>query len=380
MRTLLQRPTALPGVFWMLLGCMTGSGAVKVSVVADRIQVVRGGSALLPCSFRTMAPLSRLNIIWTVTPSSEPSHPQQILAFEQGEVVESVSHYAGRAGFAFSPTKSASIVLNDTRGSDSGMYQCSVTNPPDTATPNIGVVRLTVFVPPSNPKCSSEGDREEGGTLHFSCTVDEGTPAPTFTWEKIPPDTQPLVMSYEGDRRTLLTLHNLTAAASGLYRCTASNMLGSVSCALELRVHVPPHETTSLVVGITLMLSMGLVLLTLFALVLWLHHQSVGKWTEEDDSRNKRRTDSFSLGRLIVAKSPPGDTPVGSPATKPLWIFTSSTPNTTYAHREWRPQPGTVSQGRWRSCSLSERQGSSSSGEEKPPVQGLFPKPTGFLV
>lgn len=75
----------------------------------------------------------------------------QVLAYMQGKVVESLSHYTGRAAFAFPPTKSAAIILNDTRGPDSGTYQCSVTNPPDTSAPNIGVVRLTVFGTASPP-------------------------------------------------------------------------------------------------------------------------------------------------------------------------------------------------------------------------------------
>uniref|UniRef100_A0ACB8G8U0 Uncharacterized protein n=2 Tax=Sphaerodactylus townsendi TaxID=933632 RepID=A0ACB8G8U0_9SAUR len=220
-------------------------------------------------------------------------------------------------------------------------------------------------------------------------------PIPTFAWEKIPPASEPLVTSYEDDHRILLTFHNLTTEASGLYRCTASNMLGSVSCALELRVHVAPHSSTSLVVGVTLMLIMGLVLLTLFALVLWLHHRSRIKW-EEDDSYNEIRLENPSLGRLIVNKSPPGDFSTSSPTTQPLWIFTSSTPNTTYAHRESRHQPRIASQatlpgglreptlahqGRQRSSSLSEQLGSSSGSEdEKKPFPNPSQKPTGFLV
>uniref|UniRef100_A0A674IFJ8 Ig-like domain-containing protein n=1 Tax=Terrapene triunguis TaxID=2587831 RepID=A0A674IFJ8_9SAUR len=213
-------------------------GAVKVSVGAASIQVARGGNALLPCNYHTTASLSRLNIIWTVTPLAEPNRPQQVLAYEQGEVVESLSQYTGRVGFAFPPAQSATIFLNKTRSSDSGTYQCSVMNPPDRDTPNIGVIQLTVLVPPSSPECSSEGSGEEGGDVHLSCAVREGVPAPSFSWEKIPPDKQPLVMSYTEARRALLTLQNLTAATSGLYRCTASNALGSSSCALQLHVRL----------------------------------------------------------------------------------------------------------------------------------------------
>ncbi|XP_062821494.1 immunoglobulin superfamily member 11-like isoform X2 [Anolis carolinensis] len=225
--------------FWILLGCGTASWAVRVSVSAGSIQVVRGGSALLPCSFRTTAPLDRLNIIWTVAPSSDPGRPQQVLSYQGGQVVESMSGFTGRAAFAFPPTASATLLLNNTRGSDSGRYQCSVINPPDNQLPNIGVVQLTVFVPPSGPRCWREGDPGEGDGLRFACSVGDGVPRPTFTWEKIPADTRrPLVTTYEDDRRALLTLHNVTSAASGLYRCTASNMLGSATCALELHIHL----------------------------------------------------------------------------------------------------------------------------------------------
>ncbi|XP_067328677.1 immunoglobulin superfamily member 11-like [Anolis sagrei] len=360
----------------LLLGCGTASLAVRVSVAASSIQVVRGGSALLPCSFQTTAPLDRLNIIWTVDPSSDPGRPQQVLSYEGGQVVESVSGFTGRASFAFPPTASATLLLNDTRGSDSGRYQCSVLNPPDNQLPNIGVVQLTVFVPPSGPQCWREGDSGEGDGLRFACSVGDGVPHPTFTWEKIPADAwHPLVTTYEGDRRALLTLHNVTSSASGLYRCTASNMLGSASCALELHVHLPPDGATSLVVGIALLLAMGTVLLALMALVLWLHQRGLRKQREgahhdhdDEESHNEIRMDSFSLGRLRVAKG-------GPPPARPLWVFTSAAPNATFAHREWRTTAATPTLPGGTADPHAPLE------EEEPlPAPGPFPRPTGFLV
>uniref|UniRef100_A0A8C3HAF3 Ig-like domain-containing protein n=1 Tax=Chrysemys picta bellii TaxID=8478 RepID=A0A8C3HAF3_CHRPI len=212
-----------PASLWLLHSV----GAVKVSVGAASIQVARGGNALLPCNFHTTASLSRLNIIWTVTPLAEPNRPQQVGG--------ALSQYTGRVGFAFPPAQSATIFLNKTRSSDSGTYQCSVMNPPDRDTPNIGVIQLTVLVPPSSPECSSEGSGEEGGDVHLSCAVREGVPAPTFSWEKIPPDNPTSTCARVTCHSTYV---NLTAATSGLYRCTASNALGSGSCALQLRVRL----------------------------------------------------------------------------------------------------------------------------------------------
>uniref|UniRef100_H3AG42 Zgc:165604 n=1 Tax=Latimeria chalumnae TaxID=7897 RepID=H3AG42_LATCH len=263
---------------------------IKVSVGTSSIQVVRGDSALLPCSFITTAALNRLNIIWTVTPLSDQSYPQQVIAYEQSQIVESLSQYTGRVGFAISPTKSATIFINNTQTSDTGTYQCMVNNPPDTSQPNIGVIGLTVLVPPSTPICSSQGRADEGGSITLSCKVEEGIPAPIFTWERMEPQRQTLVTLLEAeDNRGMAVLHNLSTETSGLYRCTAYNLLSSASCSVQLHVQIAPSSPSGIVVGVVVTLVMGLVLLALFVLVLWLHHNGVKKWSEDEGSYNDIR-------------------------------------------------------------------------------------------
>jgi len=53
-------------------------GAVRVTVRESGLEVVRGDSVTLPCSFFTMMPLFRLSIIWTLTPVSDPDSPTQV--------------------------------------------------------------------------------------------------------------------------------------------------------------------------------------------------------------------------------------------------------------------------------------------------------------
>lgn len=53
-------------------------GAVRVTVRESSVEVVRGESAALPCSFFTLMPLFRLSIIWTLTPLSDPDSPTQV--------------------------------------------------------------------------------------------------------------------------------------------------------------------------------------------------------------------------------------------------------------------------------------------------------------
>ncbi|XP_075464293.1 immunoglobulin superfamily member 11-like isoform X2 [Ascaphus truei] len=307
---------------WLLLHCFIPAvGTVKVTVGTPSVQVTRGRSALLPCGFRTTAALNRLNIIWTVSPLVEPRHPLQVISYEQGQIVESLSEYLGRVGFAFQPSKDASIFINQTRSSDTGTYQCTVVNPPDGATPNIGLIGLTVLVPLSSPECSSKGQGQEGGSIRLLCSVREGVPAPTFTWEKIAPDSQMLIISQE-DHHASVTLNNLTIETSGLYRCTVTNQLGSRTCALELHVQVV-QGTMGIITGITITLIMGLVLLALFALVLCFHQQSRGKWRErEDESYRQVSVDNLSPIRLSVTKNPCRDAGICRPA-KPLRVLSS---------------------------------------------------------
>ncbi|XP_040190460.1 immunoglobulin superfamily member 11-like [Rana temporaria] len=372
-------------VLWTLTGFLAVVGAVKVTVNTPSVHVTRGGTALLPCSFRTTAALNRLNIIWTVTPLVEPKHPLQVIAYEQGQVVESLTEYLGRVKFAFRPTQDAGIFINHTRVSDTGTYQCTVINPPDGATPNIGLVGLTVLVPPSIPDCSSDGHGQEGGSIHLFCSVMEGIPAPRFRWEKIPPDGQ-LLNTRQEDSRGSTTLTNITLGTSGLYRCTATNQLGSQSCAIELHIHAGGIGTMGIFAAITITLIMGLVLLALLALVLNLHQQSRGKW------RDAELYDPARVDNLSAMKSP--DTaesslitrPVSRPHIPPAWpsshiVYSvrrsqiSPVPETPHIRNPFPP----LSSG---TDSITESEDEDNTSDVPPPVyrSSLYSVNSGFLV
>ncbi|XP_073493276.1 immunoglobulin superfamily member 11-like isoform X2 [Phyllobates terribilis] len=300
--------------------------AVKVVVNTPSVQVTRGGNVLLPCSFRTTAALNRLNIIWTVSPLLQPQQPLQVISYEQGQIVESLSEYLGRVTFASQPTQDASIVLNHSRVSDTGTYQCTVINPPDGATPNIGLVGLTVLVPPSTPDCSSDSYGQEGGSIRLRCAVKDGIPTPTIRWEKVAPGAQQLISTRE-DYHAFTTLRNISSETSGLYRCTVSNQLGSKTCAVELHIRVGGLGSMGIFVAITITLIMGLVLLVLFILVLCLHQHSREKCQEEVQS-----VDNMSFGEHSVNRSPCIDCTMSS----------KEPPHILYSVRQSQPQRPTV--------------------------------------
>lgn len=54
---------------------------LEVSVSSGSIQVARGQTAVLPCTFTTNAALTNLNVIWMVTPLSNANQPEQVSPF-----------------------------------------------------------------------------------------------------------------------------------------------------------------------------------------------------------------------------------------------------------------------------------------------------------
>ncbi|XP_035290885.1 immunoglobulin superfamily member 11 isoform X2 [Anguilla anguilla] len=276
-------------------------GSVKVSVRDRALEVLQGDSVTLPCSFYTMGPLSRLNIIWTLVPLSDPESPSQVIVYDHGQVIENPA-LTGRVGFVGAPW-SADIVLNGTRVSDSGTYRCVVNNPPEPGDPGIGELSLDVLVPPSLPVCQWEGEMDVGGSVTMSCAVEQGVPAPEMRWEKVEPDPISLPLDMDGDLKGTVCIANISAQTSGLYRCSVTNPLGTQNCYIKLSVYSPPDSSPGILQGVLLTLSMALVLLALLALVLWIHRSGRDrKWQEgkEEERRDEiRRTPTF-LRRSFV--------------------------------------------------------------------------------
>ncbi|XP_068186565.1 V-set and immunoglobulin domain-containing protein 2 isoform X1 [Antennarius striatus] len=185
-------------IIWMLCVCCSAQEnvALRVTMRESSLQVVQGDYVVLPCSFFTSSPLSRLNIIWTLAPFSSPEVPTQVIVYDHGQVIEDPA-LTGRVGFTGVPW-SADIFLNDTRVSDAGIYRCLVNNPPETASSGINELELRVLTPPSLPLCQWDGDADAGGSVTLSCSVEEGVPTPEIHWEKLDPEKIALPINMEG--------------------------------------------------------------------------------------------------------------------------------------------------------------------------------------
>ncbi|XP_056910102.1 immunoglobulin superfamily member 11 isoform X2 [Takifugu flavidus] len=287
---------------WMLCALCACFGALendalRVTMRESRLKVVQGDFVVLPCSFFTSSPLSRLNIIWTMAPSLSPENPTQVIVYDHGQVIEDPA-LTGRVGFTGVPW-SADIMLNDTRVSDAGIYRCMVNNPPETPDPGIGELELSVVAPPSLPVCQWDGVVDVGGSVTLSCSVAEGTPAPQIRWTKLNPEVE-LPINMDGDLSGSVQIANVSSQTSGLYRCSATNLLGTEHCYVNLSVYSAPGRSSGVLQGVLLTSSMCLVLLALLLLLLWLRrsgterHQDGGRKPRAEEEEEEEEEECYN--------------------------------------------------------------------------------------
>ncbi|XP_065278980.1 immunoglobulin superfamily member 11 isoform X4 [Emys orbicularis] len=151
-----------------------------------------------------------------VIPLSNANQPEQVILYQGGQIFGGAPQFYGRVGFAGTmPTTSASIFINNTQLSDTGTYQCLVNNLPDRGGRNIGVIGLTVLVPPSAPLCRIQGSLDVGSDITLTCNSEEGIPRPTYLWEKL--DNAPRLppTATQDQVQGTVTLRNISTVSSG---------------------------------------------------------------------------------------------------------------------------------------------------------------------
>ncbi|CAI5694406.1 immunoglobulin superfamily member 11 [Oreochromis niloticus] len=290
-------------IAWMVIFCMEGSRfdlhtgkvcvqALDVTMPQRSVQVARGQAAILPCSFTTSAALTNLNIIWMVTPLSNAHQPEQVIIYQGGRVFSLSNHLNGRVGFvATMPSTSASIFINNTQVSDTGTYQCLVNNLPDRGGRSIGVVGLTVLVPPSVPACRIQGTLDVGSDIILICKSEEGIPTPSYSWEKL--DALPKLPhnAMQDQMQGTVTLRNISTTTSGLYQCTSSNAIGKSTCLLNLQVVAPQPQSVGLIAGTIATGVLAVVICSLLVVVTLFYWKNKNRYDEEEIPNEIREDD-----------------------------------------------------------------------------------------
>ncbi|NXQ87038.1 ESAM protein, partial [Nyctibius grandis] len=165
--------------------------------------------------------------------------PVQILTYLDGVVKVEETELKPRLGFLYPVlTHNISVFINSTRESDSGQYMCTVNVVDDVTSTgkNVGVINLTVLVPPATPTCQLHGDPAVGANVTLSCTSEKGKPSPIYQWHRTAPTLQVFFPPAQDQVKGTLKLTNLSLDMAGVYVCMAENRAGSAECSVILEV------------------------------------------------------------------------------------------------------------------------------------------------
>ncbi|NXG66625.1 ESAM protein, partial [Hemiprocne comata] len=165
--------------------------------------------------------------------------PVQILTYLDGVVKVEETELKPRLGFLYPIlTHNISLFINATRERDSGRYMCTVNVVDDVTSTgqNVGVINLTVLVPPAPPTCRLQGHPAVGANITLRCSSEKGKPLPTYQWHRTAPTMEVFFPPAQDWTKGTLKLTNLSLDMAGLYVCKAENQAGSAECSILLEV------------------------------------------------------------------------------------------------------------------------------------------------
>nr|XP_020666306.1 cell surface A33 antigen isoform X2 [Pogona vitticeps] len=233
-------------VLFMLSAVVAVVHAVTVQTPQVKVEAARDKNATLQCIFHTSA-TNRVpgdNVSWRKVPAMEDFAYKVI-----GSDLEYKGNYGDRMTFSGDLNQgNGSITFSELTMADNGTYECTVQlfeDPP----PRSVLIDLLVLVIPSKPTCKIIGKAEYGQNINLTCHSDEGSPKPTYTWQRYDAQNQPQQLVGTPMEGGLLMLKNISADTTGYYICLSQNSVGHDNCNISLAV-VPQSMNIALYAGI----------------------------------------------------------------------------------------------------------------------------------
>uniref|UniRef100_A0A671T4Q0 Glycoprotein A33 (transmembrane), paralog b n=1 Tax=Sinocyclocheilus anshuiensis TaxID=1608454 RepID=A0A671T4Q0_9TELE len=216
---------------------MSASFGLEVKMSQATVEVARGDDVTLTCNFKPKSPTNDLIVITWTGDADETS----------GEKVSqnNFNYYQGKAVIETDlDAKTSKLTLKQVTLKESRRIRCFVQIPGDIEGKTADTTFLLVQVAPSQPLCKVVGTAEYGHNISLTCVSEEGSPTPTYKWErynvKNVPQAFPLktteIITYVVTLCCILSLVNVSMETSGYYICLSSNKVGSAKCNMTLSV------------------------------------------------------------------------------------------------------------------------------------------------
>ncbi|KAM4885587.1 endothelial cell-selective adhesion molecule isoform 2-T2 [Sylvia borin] len=277
--------------------------AVEVHVGTRLVFSVEGQQAVLPAWYDSHSQ-NEPYVNWFLNKNAASF---QILAYLSKVVKVAETDLKPRMGFVYPmPNRNISIFINATREQDSGQYMCSVNVVDDTvrSDENVGIINLTVLVPPAAPTCQLHGNAVLGANVTLSCSSKKGKPSPVYQWQREPPTLQVFFPPAQDRTKGTLKLTNLSLEMSGVYVCRAENQAGSKNCSIVLEVH---STSTKAVIAGAVLGSLGAL-----ATIIFFAQKVVGyrrkKRDSQEEGANEIKEDAVAPKTPSWARRPASDT------------------------------------------------------------------------
>ncbi|KAK6467963.1 V-set and immunoglobulin domain-containing protein 2-like isoform X2 [Huso huso] len=225
---------------WIFTLNIDAAFSMDITVPTDPVYGNMGSSVDLPCKYSTSTIEKGFNVEWRfAAPGTLPINAKRMLYFD-GQLYQ-INSLRGRMQLLQDPPTGgiASVRIIDLQPSDSGVYICEVINPGDWSGTGLGVINLTVLMPPSPPECRVTGNTLVGNDVTLSCHSSQGVPQPIYTWTREKTAAQipvPEANMVQDQLSGSLLLRNLSYAFNGAFQCRASNEIGAASCTVNIRV------------------------------------------------------------------------------------------------------------------------------------------------
>uniref|UniRef100_A0A8C5JEL5 Endothelial cell adhesion molecule n=1 Tax=Junco hyemalis TaxID=40217 RepID=A0A8C5JEL5_JUNHY len=276
---------------------------LEVHVGTSLVLSVEGQPAVLPVWYSSQSQQEPY-ITWML--NKKPA-PFQILSVMSGVVKVEETDLKSRVGFLYPiETRNISLLINATREQDSGQYMCTVNVVDDTIRKhkNVGLINLTVLVPPATPTCQLHGNAVVGANVTLSCSSKKGKPSPMYQWQREPPTLQVFFPPAQDRAKGTLKLTNLSLEMSGVYVCRAENQAGSENCSIVLEVQ---STSTKAVIAGAVLGSLGAL-----ATIIFFAQKFVGyrrkKRDSQEEGANEIKEDAVAPKTPSWPRRPASDT------------------------------------------------------------------------
>ncbi|XP_053297073.1 coxsackievirus and adenovirus receptor homolog [Pleuronectes platessa] len=275
---------------FVLLSLSAGliAGLDITSTQSTSIERASGDTVKLDCQF-TLATIDSgpLDIEWSLLSSDNQKEDKVVILYSGDRSYEDYfPPMKGRVHFNSADPKNGdgSINLTGLKSTDSGTYQCKVKKAPGIRSRKI---TLIVMVKPSKPRCYTEGPTQEGKDITLRCKSGEGSNPLQYSWEKISDGKLLPAASVLDPVGGTVNVRNASASASGTYRCTATNPVGTEECTLHLNI-TPPPNTAGIIAGAIIAV---LLILIIIAIILFCCCRARNRKKYEKEICNEIRED-----------------------------------------------------------------------------------------